>query len=137
MVFRSRNIHTKKGIMITKKILVTPGDGIGPEVTKQAIHVLKTVAQRFELQLELSEKPVGHSDDNDLANTDDEWTFIDNGDGTGTITHQRADNSRYTWAYSSGVQEDDTVFGDDTAIGTLGPRVKYDATATEEETELP
>jgi len=59
MVFRSRNIHTKKGIMITKKILVTPGDGIGPEVTKQAIHVLKTVAQRFELQLELSEKHVG------------------------------------------------------------------------------
>ena len=45
--------------MITKKILVTPGDGIGPEVTKQAIHVLKTVAPRFELQLELSEKPVG------------------------------------------------------------------------------
>ena len=45
--------------MITKKILVTPGDGIGPEVTKQAIHVLKTVAPCFELQLELSEKPVG------------------------------------------------------------------------------
>ncbi|HIG78216.1 MAG TPA: hypothetical protein EYQ48_10205, partial [Candidatus Lambdaproteobacteria bacterium] len=35
--------------MITKKILVTPGDGIGPEVTKQAIQVLKTVAPRFEL----------------------------------------------------------------------------------------
>ena len=80
----------------------------------------------------LSEKPVGHSDDNDLADTDGEWTFIDNGDGTGTITHQRADNSRYTWAYNSGVQEDDTQSGDDTAIGTLGPRVKYEATATTE-----
>jgi len=77
----------------------------------------------------LSEKPVGHSDDNDLADTDGEWTFIDNGDGTGTITHQRADNSRYTWAYNSGVQETDTASGDDTAIGTLGPRVKYNVTA--------
>ena len=45
--------------MITKKILVTPGDGIGPEVTGQAIQVLKTVAPCFELQLELTEKPVG------------------------------------------------------------------------------
>ena len=80
----------------------------------------------------LSEKPVGHSDDNDLADTDGEWTFIDNLDGTGTITHQRADNSRYTWAYSSGVQEEDTDSGDDTAVGTLGPRVKYVATTEEE-----
>ena len=80
----------------------------------------------------LSEKPVGHSDDNDLADTDGEWTFIDNGDGTGTITHQRADNSRYTWAYNSGVQETDTASGDDTAIGTLGPRVKYNVTAATE-----
>ena len=45
--------------MITKKILVTPGDGIGPEVTGQAIQVLKTVSPCFELQLELTEKPVG------------------------------------------------------------------------------
>ena len=45
--------------MIRKKILVTPGDGIGPEVTGQAIQVLKTVAPCFELQLELTEKPVG------------------------------------------------------------------------------
>ena len=80
----------------------------------------------------LSEKPVGHSDDNDLADTDGEWTFIDNGNGTGTITHQRADNSRYTWAYNSGVQEEDTDSGDNTAIGTLGPRVKYVATTEEE-----
>ena len=75
---------------------------------------------------------VGYTEDGDLADTDGEWTFIDNGDGTGTITHQRADNSRYTWAYNSGVQENDTESGDDTAIGTLGPRVKYDATATTE-----
>ena len=45
--------------MNTKKILVTPGDGIGPEVTKQAIQVLNNIAPRFGLQLELTEKPVG------------------------------------------------------------------------------
>jgi len=45
--------------MNTKKILVTPGDGIGPEVSKQAIQILKLIAPRFGLQLELTEKPVG------------------------------------------------------------------------------
>ena len=45
--------------MNTKKILVTPGDGIGPEVSKQAIQVLKNIAPRYGLQLELTEKPVG------------------------------------------------------------------------------
>ena len=72
----------------------------------------------------LSEKPAGHTEDGDLANTDGEWTFIDNGDGTGQITHQRADNSRYTWDYNSGIQEEDEESGDNTSIGTLGPRVK-------------
>jgi len=66
----------------------------------------------------------GWTEDGDLADTDGEWTFIDNGDGTGQITHQRADNSRYTWDYNSGIQEDDEESGDNTAIGTLGPRVK-------------
>ena len=80
----------------------------------------------------LSEKPVGYTLDDDVADTDGEWTFIDNGNGTGQITHQRADNSRYTWDYNSGVQEDDTDTGDDTAVGTLGPRVKYVATTEEE-----
>ena len=70
----------------------------------------------------LSEKPAGHSDDGDLANEDGEWTCIDNGDGTGQITHQRADNSRYTWDYDSGTQEDDDA--DTAQIGSLGPRVK-------------
>ena len=45
--------------MNTKKILVTPGDGIGPEVSAQAVQVLKYIAPRFGLQLELTEKPVG------------------------------------------------------------------------------
>jgi len=70
----------------------------------------------------LSEKPAGHTEDGDLADTDGEWTFIDNGDGTGQITHQRADNSRYTWDYNSGIQETDEPSADNTKIGSLGPR---------------
>ena len=70
----------------------------------------------------LSEKPAGHTNDGDLANTDGEWTFIDNLDGTGRITHQRADNSRYYWEYDSGIQEDDDA--DTAQIGSLGPRQK-------------
>ena len=45
--------------MTTKKILITPGDGIGPEVTKQAVQILKHVAPLFDIQLDLTEKPVG------------------------------------------------------------------------------
>ena len=69
----------------------------------------------------LAEKPVGHNNnDGELADVDGEWTFVDNNDGSGQITHQRADNSRYTWDYNSGTQGG----GDDAAIGTLGPRVQ-------------
>jgi len=52
-------LYLKKGIMISKKILVIPGDGIGPEVTDPAIQVLKQLASQFEIQFELSEKLVG------------------------------------------------------------------------------
>ncbi|MEC8342734.1 MAG: 3-isopropylmalate dehydrogenase, partial [SAR324 cluster bacterium] len=45
--------------MNKKKIVVTPGDGIGPEVTEQALIVLKEVATRFQLELEIEEMPVG------------------------------------------------------------------------------
>ena len=45
--------------MTTKKILITPGDGIGPEVTDQAVQILKHVALLFDIQLDLTEKPVG------------------------------------------------------------------------------
>ena len=39
----------------------------------------------------LSEKPSGYSTDETDADVDGEWTF-----SNGRITHQRADNSRYT-----------------------------------------
>jgi len=49
-----------------------------------------------------------------VADKDGEWTFdIINS----KITHQRSDNTRYSWAYNKGVQT-----GDLAAIGTLGER---------------
>ena len=41
------------------RIISLPGDGIGPEVTLQAIHVLEKVAGGFGHDLELDEKEVG------------------------------------------------------------------------------
>ena len=61
----------------------------------------------------LSEKPAGYSTDNQDADVDGEWTFNE-----GRITHQRADNSRFAWAYDKGIQGG----GDDAKIGSLGPR---------------
>ena len=45
--------------MNKKKLVVTPGAGIGPEVTEQARLILKEVATRFQLELEVEEMPVG------------------------------------------------------------------------------
>jgi prepilin-type N-terminal cleavage/methylation domain-containing protein len=61
----------------------------------------------------LSEKPSGYSVDETDADVDGEWTF-----SNGRITHQRADNSRFEWAYEPGTQGG----GDDAKIGTLGGR---------------
>ena len=63
----------------------------------------------------LSEKPAGYSIDPTDADVDGEWTF-----SAGRITHQRADNSRYEWAFNPGIQGG----GDDAEIGTLGQRTE-------------
>ena len=68
----------------------------------------------------LSEKPTGYTEDDDIADTDGEWTFNTGMEGEGQISHQRADNSRYIWEYYAGAQD-----GDDAAIGTLGERQVY------------
>ena len=68
----------------------------------------------------LADKPAGYTTDNELADTDGEWTFYN--DGMGYITHQRADNSRFTWDYDYGILESEME--DDAEIGTLGPRVQ-------------
>ncbi len=40
-------------------IAVLPGDGIGPEVTQEAVKVLRAAAQRYHLTLEFQEAPIG------------------------------------------------------------------------------
>ncbi|PXF30472.1 3-isopropylmalate dehydrogenase [Pokkaliibacter plantistimulans] len=44
---------------MTKKVLVLPGDGIGPEIIAEAVKVLNVVNQRFDLGIELSEGLLG------------------------------------------------------------------------------
>jgi 3-isopropylmalate dehydrogenase len=41
------------------KITTLPGDGIGPEVTEQAIHVLRAVAESFGHEIKVTEKNIG------------------------------------------------------------------------------
>jgi 3-isopropylmalate dehydrogenase len=42
------------------RLLVLPGDGIGPEITAAALAALQTVSQRFRLGLQIDEDSVGH-----------------------------------------------------------------------------
>lgn len=44
---------------MTSKILVLPGDGIGPEIVGEAVKVLNAVCQRFDLEIEQDEALVG------------------------------------------------------------------------------
>ncbi|WP_461207563.1 3-isopropylmalate dehydrogenase [Clostridium sp. DL1XJH146] len=41
------------------KIAVLPGDGIGPEVTREAVKVLKKIGQKFDLKFEFNEALIG------------------------------------------------------------------------------
>jgi 3-isopropylmalate dehydrogenase len=41
------------------KITILPGDGIGPEVTREAVRVLRTVGEIFGHEFEISERPIG------------------------------------------------------------------------------
>lgn len=41
------------------KITVLPGDGIGPEVVSAAVKVLNQVAEKFQVDVQLTEKPMG------------------------------------------------------------------------------
>jgi 3-isopropylmalate dehydrogenase len=45
--------------MMTKKILVLPGDGIGPEIVAEAVKVLQTVKTKFKLDIELDNALLG------------------------------------------------------------------------------
>ena len=45
--------------MSKKNILVLPGDGIGPEITEQAVQVLKAVAEQSDLEVEFTDGLIG------------------------------------------------------------------------------
>jgi prepilin-type N-terminal cleavage/methylation domain-containing protein len=82
----------------------------------------------------LSEKPAGYTGPGTDADTDGEWTYVNNGDGTGKITHQRADNSRFEWAYNRGTAESDNGSGGDAdTVGYLDPRVPLTPAEQDEE----
>jgi len=49
----------------------------------------------------LKEKPQTYTTDGTIADSDQEWTFVD-GDPA-YITHQRSDNSRWKWEYDAGI----------------------------------
>ena len=63
----------------------------------------------------LDQEPIGYdSTDVDNADTDGEWTFNTT---TNKITHQRKDNTRWSWTYNKGVQT-----GDNAGVGSIGVR---------------
>ena len=41
------------------KVVILPGDGIGPEVTNSAVYVMKAVAEKFNVVLEFDEQLIG------------------------------------------------------------------------------
>src|SRR6476620_8178284 len=43
------------------RIVVLPGDGIGPEIAAATSNVLRATSERFGLNLRLEEHPVGHA----------------------------------------------------------------------------
>jgi 3-isopropylmalate dehydrogenase len=42
-----------------KNIVVLPGDGIGPEVTKEALKVLQEVGKKMGMEFDIHEFPIG------------------------------------------------------------------------------
>lgn len=48
-----------RGWSMTKRITLLPGDGIGPEVINSSVNVIKHVADKFSINLEFHEKPIG------------------------------------------------------------------------------
>ena len=64
----------------------------------------------------LKDKPQTYTNDGTIADTDQEWTFVD-GDPA-YITHQRSSNKRFKWEYDAGVN----TGTDADTTGTLGSR---------------
>ena len=43
------------------RIVVLPGDGIGPEIAAATSGVLRAASERFQLNVQIEEHPVGHA----------------------------------------------------------------------------
>ena len=81
----------------------------------------------------LTTKPQSYSTDGSNCDEDNEWTFVVEAstNGTGRITHQRADNTRFQWTYDSGINTgtDDDVTGtlyERSELGTEGTKVLFE-----------
>src|SRR2546421_8797973 len=57
--FQFPNYKITRFFLMLLKLTILPGDGIGPEVTEQAVLVIQAVAERFEHQLELQHQLIG------------------------------------------------------------------------------
>ena len=56
---RRRSFSISTGIVMKKKIVLLPGDGIGPEVTRAAAAILRETAHEFNHEFEFIEVPLG------------------------------------------------------------------------------
>ena len=56
---KNKDFEVKEGMGKQWKICVLPGDGIGPEITRQAVKVVKTIAEYYKIPLELEEALIG------------------------------------------------------------------------------
>ena len=81
----------------------------------------------------LTTKPQTYTTDGTNCDKDNEWTFVIEAstNGTGRITHQRADNERFQWTYDSGINTgtDDDVTGtlyERSELGTEGTTVLFE-----------
>jgi len=64
----------------------------------------------------LKTTPSTYSEDGTVADSDNEWTFVDS--DPAYITHQRSDNTRWQWEYDAGIN----TGTDADTTGYLNPR---------------
>ena len=108
-------IKENKGFTLIELIMVTIILGILSAVAVPRYLGTVTRAEEAAEDAGLDTSPSGYdATDTDDADTDREWTFNTT---TSKITHQRNDNSRWSWTYNKGVQT-----GDNAAIGSIGAR---------------
>ena len=80
--------------------------------------------------------PQTYTTDGNNCDTDNEWTFVnfytadETAEVSGSITHQRADNTRWQWTYNAGINHGTDIDVTGTLyrrseLGTAGTEVRY------------